>query len=330
MRRAAARSTAAISSIVGLFTETFVAEMKAVGIAWFATATTLGEAEAPAKAGADAVIAQGAEAGGHRGAFDAATAERRLVGLFSLIPAIVDHVEALVIGAGGIADERGVAAALALGASAVSIGTAFLRTPEADIAPAWQQGFANAAPEDCILTRAFSGRLGRSLETSYVKASEKPGAPTPAPYLVQRRLTSAMRVAAQQRDHLSAFKPGAASPPRSRALVRPRDRLLRSGSRLTPYLERKATKGSGREAIYASTNSHTRRRPPAISGRYRRDSNDRIWNRIAFAAGVDQRQPTEAQPSSSRRARKSMASCSTRKMTIRCGSACRYTRTWRG
>lgn len=111
-------SPAVISSIMGLYPPEFVAEMKGRRIAWFATATTVAEACAAGVAGAEVIVAQGMEAGGHRGAFDAADAERRLVGLFSLLPAIVDAVKVPVVATGGIADARGIAAAFALGARA--------------------------------------------------------------------------------------------------------------------------------------------------------------------------------------------------------------------
>ena len=186
----------AASSIMGLFPERFVADLKARGILWFATATTIDEAKAAEQAGADAIVAQGMEAGGHRGTFDAHDAEAKLVGLMALVPQVVDAVRVPVIATGGIADGRGVAAALVLGASAVMIGTGLLRTPEARIHPAWADRIARTEAHDTMLTRAFSGRPGRSIATSYVRAAV--AGPSPAPYPVQRGLTAAMRQTAMK------------------------------------------------------------------------------------------------------------------------------------
>ncbi len=195
-----------VSSIMGLYPADFVARLKQRGIAWFAVATTVAEARAAEAAGADAIVAQGMEAGGHRGAFDAAQAERRLVGLFALLPTIVDAVRVPVIATGGIADARGVAAALALGASAVQIGTGFLRCPEAGISPAWADAIATTAPEDTMVSRVFSGRPGRSIATRYALAATAPEAPEPAPYPIQRALTAAMRGAATRAGNIDGIQ----------------------------------------------------------------------------------------------------------------------------
>ena len=160
---------------MGLYPTKFIAELKMRKIRWFATVTTVSEALAAEKAGANAIIAQGMEAGGHRGAF-AASQANNMVGLFSLLPAVVDAVKIPVIATGGISDDRGMAASLILGASGVQIGTGFL-----------------LAPEDTVASRVFSGRLGRSLRTEYTNAATSPLAPDPAPYPIQRNLTQKMR-----------------------------------------------------------------------------------------------------------------------------------------
>jgi nitronate monooxygenase len=197
---------AIVSSVMGLYPSDFVDRLKALGIAWFANTSTVAESKAAEAAGADVVVVQGMEAGGHRGCFDSKKAEREMVGLASLVPAVVDAVRIPVVATGGIADGRGVAAALALGASAAQVGTGFLRAPEAGIHPAWAEALARAAPEDTVVSRTFSGRAGRSLSTDYVRAAISDNAPQPGPYPVQRGLTAAMRVAAVKAGDLSRMQ----------------------------------------------------------------------------------------------------------------------------
>jgi nitronate monooxygenase len=206
-----AAKPAVLSTIMGLLTPVQAARLREAGIAWWATVTTVAEARAAVAAGADAVVAQGAEAGGHRGAFEAGRARDEAVGLLALLPAVADVLRPSarpVIAAGGIADARTAAAALLLGASALQIGSALLRCPEAGIAPAWQAALATAAPEGTRLTRAFSGRWARALATGYVAAAAAPDAPEPAPYPVQRGLTTGLRQAAEAAgdlQHLQAW-----------------------------------------------------------------------------------------------------------------------------
>lgn len=143
------------------------------------SATTVAEAVALAERGVDGVIAQGAEAGGHRGSF-LASGDDGPVGTFALVPQIVDAVELPVIAAGGIADGRGLAAALMLGAAGVQMGTAFLTCPEAATPQMYRAALCAAAAEETTITRAFSGRPARALRNRATEESEGPPLTFPA------------------------------------------------------------------------------------------------------------------------------------------------------
>jgi nitronate monooxygenase len=182
-----------ISSIMGLFDRDYVRRLHEQGISWFACATTLGDALAAQQAGADAIVAQGMEAGGHRGSFEQDAADQIQVGLFALLPRFADHLRVPIVAAGGIADGRGVAAALALGASAVQVGTALLRCPETGISTQWSAALDGLAPEDTVTTRAYTGRLARAAPTPYLSAWTEPCAPRPAPFPDQLLLVTQWR-----------------------------------------------------------------------------------------------------------------------------------------
>lgn len=170
-----------------------VAKAHAGGATVLCSATTVSEAVALEELGVDAVIAQGAEAGGHRGTF-AVDYRRALIGTLALVPQVVDAVSIPVIAAGGIMDARGLVACLALGASAVQMGTAFLGAPETPIADAWRDALYRADAESTTVTEAISGKPARGLRNRYieeVEALDEPLLPYPAQYSVSRELRKA-------------------------------------------------------------------------------------------------------------------------------------------
>lgn len=154
-----------------------VAALRAQGFTVLGTATQVSEGRALQASGANGVIAQGYEAGGHRGGFHG-SAEGALIGTMALVPQLVDALDIPVIAAGGIADARGVAAAQALGASAVTVGTAFLLVDECPLSPAYRAALLQASDADSTLTRAFSGRLARGLANRVTQALEGVTLPT--------------------------------------------------------------------------------------------------------------------------------------------------------
>ncbi|MFI4966389.1 MAG: NAD(P)H-dependent flavin oxidoreductase [Caulobacterales bacterium] len=179
-----------------ILTRAQVDALHAAGSYVVGSANTVAEAIAWAEVGADGVCAQGFEAGGHHGHF-LADIEASSIGTLALVATVLEAVDVPVIAAGGIMDGRGVAAALALGASAVQMGSAFLLSDEAIVGPVWQQAIRDAPSDATRLTRAFSGRYARGLENRFVREMRPIQDEVPA-YPVQNRLTQAMRAAANK------------------------------------------------------------------------------------------------------------------------------------
>lgn len=188
---------AVLSLVFGAPSLELVAAARDAGIRVVGTATTVEEAVALEAAGVDAIVATGAEAGGHRVSF-LRPAEDSLVGTFALVPQVVDAVRVPVIAAGGIADRRGVAAALALGAHGVQVGTAFLATRESAAPASHRAAIAAARADGTVLTRAMSGRLARGIPNRAVRELEAAGAIAPFP--AQNWLTGRFRAEAARRD----------------------------------------------------------------------------------------------------------------------------------
>ncbi|QGZ48726.1 DUF561 domain-containing protein [Streptomyces sp. QHH-9511] len=184
----------AISLVMGLPAPRLVEETRRLGIALIGTATTVDEAVALERSGVDAIVASGTDAGGHRGAFLRPVRES-LVGTFSLVPQVVDAVTVPVVAAGGIADGRGIAAALALGADAVQIGTGFLVSRESGASAVHKRALGTPEARTTVLTRLFSGRTARGIPNRFVRdmAAHEDHVP---PYPVQNALMQPIRRAA--------------------------------------------------------------------------------------------------------------------------------------
>ncbi|MGH6798354.1 MAG: NAD(P)H-dependent flavin oxidoreductase, partial [Roseiarcus sp.] len=188
---------AVVSFHFGLPPAQLLSRVRAVGALILSSATTVAEARWLEQHGADAVIAQGREAGGHRAMFLSDDVDAQ-PGLISLLPQVRDAVRLPVVAAGGISDGRAIAAAFALGADAVQIGTGYLRTPEATISPIHRAALASAADDATRLTNVFTGRPARGLINRFV-AEVGPMCPDAPPFPLATGAAAPLRAAAEQR-----------------------------------------------------------------------------------------------------------------------------------
>ncbi|MFJ5714722.1 NAD(P)H-dependent flavin oxidoreductase [Neobacillus sp. NPDC093127] len=182
-----------LSTAFGVLPRDKMAAAKKQGITVTTMITTVREAQLAENEGADIIIAQGSDAGGHRGTFEIEKDTLGAsIGTFSLVPQVVDAVSVPVVAAGGIMDSRGIVAALALGAQAVQMGTAFLTTIESGAHPVYKQALINSTEESTVITKVFSGRPARGIKNAFIKAYQDAKIP-PADFPTQNTLTSDIR-----------------------------------------------------------------------------------------------------------------------------------------
>lgn len=199
---------AVFSFVFGIPPADVLRRCRQLGILTLGAATTVAEARALEAAGVDMLVASGAEAGGHRVAF-LEPPERGLIGLFALLPQVVDAVRIPVIGAGGIADGRGMAAALLLGAQGVQLGTAFLACEESAASAVQRASLFQPQAGDTVLTRVFSGRLARGIRNEFVERLQAVEHSLPG-YPLLNSLTAELKRAAvaRQRPELMSLWSG--------------------------------------------------------------------------------------------------------------------------
>jgi len=194
---------AVLSFTFGRLPAEALARCRELGILTVGTATTVREAQALEQDGVDAIVAQGAEAGGHRGTF-LDTFEASMIGTMALVPQVADAVSVPVIASGGIMDGRGIAAALALGADFAQMGTAFLTTEESGISDAYKAVVAASRAEQSRITRGFSGRPARGIANAFMRDVDAIGGDV-LPYPLQNALTRPMRTAGGKSGNINVL-----------------------------------------------------------------------------------------------------------------------------
>jgi nitronate monooxygenase len=183
-----------------------MSRLKARGIAILGTATTVEEAQKLEQAGVDAIVAQGSEAGAHRGTF-LESFESSMVPTLDLVRATASAVSLPVIATGGLMDARDIISAIEAGAAAAQLGTAFLPCPESGASEAYKRAILAAKEDTTVVTRAFSGRPARGLRNAFIEQVDG-GQNLILPYPLQNALTRSMRTAAGQQglaDYLSLW-----------------------------------------------------------------------------------------------------------------------------
>ncbi|OPH58441.1 nitronate monooxygenase [Paenibacillus ferrarius] len=197
-----------ISTAFGVLPEAYMKQAKLAGLLVVAMVTTVQEALLAQEAGCDAVVAQGTEAGGHRGTFDiTAHPMGANIGTMALVPQMVDKLSIPVIAAGGIMDGRGLVAALALGAQGVQMGTRFLTAVESGAHTAYKRALLESTEESTVLTKGFSGRPARGIKNTFIRQWEASGI-DPLPFPTQNTLTREIRNAAataQNAEYMSLW-----------------------------------------------------------------------------------------------------------------------------
>ncbi|WP_166241937.1 NAD(P)H-dependent flavin oxidoreductase [Paenibacillus turpanensis] len=185
-----------VSTAFGLLSPRDASQLSIRGALLLAMVTSVEEAKLAQNAGYDAVVAQGSDAGGHRGTFDVKRNPMGInVGTFSLIPQVVQEIDLPVIAAGGIMDGRGLTAAMALGAEGVQMGTRFLACLESTAHPEYKRMLLESTELSTGITKAFSGRPARAIRNSFVERVEAADTP-PLPFPSQNTLTGGLRKAA--------------------------------------------------------------------------------------------------------------------------------------
>lgn len=191
-----------ISTAFGILPETLIQQAKSAGIRVAAMVTTVNEAIMAEQAGCDAIVAQGSEAGGHRGTFDISNHPMGAnIGVIALVPQIVDRVKIPVIAAGGIMDGRGLIASLALGAQGVQMGTRFLTALESGAHEAYKEALIKSTEESTVITKVFSGRPARGIVNKFIKHWDASGV-EPLPFPTQNSITRDIRNAASEQDNV--------------------------------------------------------------------------------------------------------------------------------
>lgn len=227
---------AVVSFHFGLPSADRIAAFRGAGIKTMATATSPGEAKAIEAAGIDAIVAQGYEAGGHRGMFDPGAADEKL-NTSGLVRLLVQNSDLPVVAAGGIMDGAGMRTALSLGAAGVQLGTAFILCPESSATPGHRRNLTSARAGFTRMTPVISGRPARGIVNELMNIGGEPGSPPPADFSVAYDASKQLNAlaASQGNDEFAAHWAGEGAPQARTLPAADLVRVLLAEAGLSPY-----------------------------------------------------------------------------------------------